>query len=384
MHVVVVFVSIGRYHAARLHAAYKSCQSRRWQLTAVQITDDSLDHPWGDFVAESLAPVETLLPSSENSMDARQDTFSQVAGAKLKECLERLKPDAVLLPGYALPAARAGLEWCRRHKVATVIMSDSKEDDAPRVWWREKVKERIVRRFDAALVAGEIHKEYLVKLGMKPAAVFPGYDVVGNKDFHPSRIRHLAKPIERPYFLAINRFVSKKNLPFLLHAYADYRRRITNTEAWDLVLCGDGELRPQIEKILFNNEITDAVHLPGFLEQTDLLPYFAHAKCFIHASLQEQWGLVVNEAMAAGLPVLVSKSCGCFADLVVEGINGFGFDPTNETELVDLMLRVSSDEAKSAQMGEASLAHIQNFSPDYFAENLIRAVEYATQFENAA
>lgn len=379
MHVVVVFVSIGRYHAARLQAAYTSCQSRGWQLTAVQITDDTLDHPWGDFVAESLAPVETLLPCSKNSMDTRRDTFSSIAGAKLKQCLERLKPDAVLLPGYALPAARSGLEWCRRHNVASIIMSDSKEDDAPRVWWREKIKERFVRRFDAALVAGDIHKGYLVKLGMNPVAIFPGYDVVGNDEFHPSRIRHLAKPIERPYFLAINRFVSKKNLPFLLRAYADYRHRMTNAEAWDLVLCGEGELRAQIENIIVEHKMAFAVHLPGFLEQTDLLPYFAHAKCFIHASLQEQWGLVVNEAMAAGLPVLVSKTCGCFADLVVEGVNGFGFDPTNETELVDLMLRVSSDEAKSAQMGEASLAHIQKFSPTYFAGNLIRAVEYATR-----
>lgn len=379
MHVVVVFVSIGRYHAARLQAAYTSCQSRGWQLTAIQITDDALDHPWGDFVAESLAPVETLLPSSKNSVDTRHDTFSSVAGAKLKQCLERLKPDAVLLPGYALPAARAGLEWCRRHNVASIIMSDSKEDDAPRVWWREKIKGRLVRRFDAGLVAGDIHKEYLVKLGMNPAAIFPGYDVVGNKEFHPLRIRHLAKPIERPYFLAINRFVCKKNLLFLIRAYADYRRRITNAETWDLVLCGEGKLRAQIENIIIENRTAHVVHLPGFLEQDDLLPYFAHAKYFVHASLQEQWGLVVNEAMAAGLPVLVSKTCGCFADLVVEGVNGFGFDPTDETELVDLMLRVSSDEAKLTQMGEASLAHIQKFSPEYFADNLIQTVEYATR-----
>ncbi|MEL6166319.1 MAG: glycosyltransferase family 4 protein, partial [Cyanobacteria bacterium J06628_3] len=117
--------------------------------------------------------------------------------------------------------------------------------------------------------------------------------------------------------------------------------------------------------------------LPGFLQQDDLLPYFAHAKCFIHASIQEQWGLVVNEAMAAGLPVLVSKRCGCYEDLIIENVNGFGFDPENSQQLSQLMLKISSGEVKLEKMSQASLEHIQKFSPDYFAEGLIQAVEYA-------
>ena len=75
-----------------------------------------------------------------------------------------------------------------------------------------------------------------------------------------------------------------------------------------------------------------------------LLPYFAHASCFVHASIQEQWGLVVNEAMAAGLPVMVSNRCGCFDELVVEGKTGFGFDPSKVSELANLMLKVGSSD----------------------------------------
>jgi glycosyltransferase involved in cell wall biosynthesis len=211
---------------------------------------------------------------------------------------------------------------------------------------------------------------------MPAEAIFCGYDVVGNEDYHPNKIRQLTKPIAKSYFLAINRFISKKNLPFLLDAYSVYRQSAYPL-SWDLVICGDGELRPQLEQQIARLSLQDCVHLPGFLQQNELLPYFAHASCFIHASIQEQWGLVVNEAMAAGLPVLVSDRCGCFEDLVIEGVNGFGFDPTNPQQLTDLMVKVSSGEIDLETMGQAALEHIQKFSPDTFAQGLMQAVEYA-------
>ena len=183
-------------------------------------------------------------------------------------------------------------------------------------------------------------------------------------------------PIPKPYFLSINRFVNKKNLPLLISAYYCYRQKC-GSNAWDLVLCGEGELRPQLEELISQYQLGSHIHLPGFLQQQELLPYFAHAQCFIHASTTEQWGLVVNEAMAAGLPVLVSNRCGCFQDLVLEGINGFGFDPNNTEELANLMCKMSSGEVNLEAMGAASLKHIQNFTPEHFAKGLKQAIDYA-------
>jgi glycosyltransferase involved in cell wall biosynthesis len=211
---------------------------------------------------------------------------------------------------------------------------------------------------------------------MPEDAIFVGYDVVGNDTFHPQKIRTLPVPVKRPFFLAINRFVGKKNLLFLLIAYSKYLQQFQDA-AWDLVLCGDGELRSQIEQKISDLNLQDYVHLTGFLQQEQMLPYFAHAKCFIHASIQEQWGLVVNEAMASGLPVLVSNRCGCYEDLIVEGVNGFGFDPENLQQLTDLMLKISSDDVDLQKMGDRALEHIQNFSPDRFARGLMQAVEYS-------
>ena len=243
-------------------------------------------------------------------------------------------------------------------------------------FWKEKIKKFLISKYQAALVGGNPHKRYLIKLGMPTDAIFLGYDVVGNEVFYPDQIKSLPSPLNKPFFLAINRFVHKKNLPFLLSAYADYRK-LVGDQSWDLVLCGDGELRVQLEQQITNQTIQDYVHLPGFLQQQELLPYFAHASCFIHASVQEQWGLVVNEAMASGLPVLVSNRCGCYEDLIIEGVNGFGFDPENVQQLTDLMLKISSEKIDLQTMGNAALEHIQQFSPDYFAQGLIQAVNYA-------
>ncbi len=101
------------------------------------------------------------------------------------------------------------------------------------------------------------------------------------------------------------------------------------------------------------------------------------AGAFVHASTTEQWGLVVNEAMAAGLPVLVSERCGCAPDLVRDGVNGFTFDPYDPGQLADLMLKVSSDQCDRLAMGRASQEIIKDWGPERFADGLMQAVAVA-------
>jgi glycosyltransferase involved in cell wall biosynthesis len=114
--------------------------------------------------------------------------------------------------------------------------------------------------------------------------------------------------------------------------------------------------------------------MPGFKQYEELPHYYAHAGAFIHASTTEQWGLVVNEAMASGLPVLVSNRCGCAADLVKEGENGWTFDPRNEEQMADGMRRISADDEVRFAMGSRSREIIRRWGPDRFAAGLSDAV----------
>jgi 1,2-diacylglycerol 3-alpha-glucosyltransferase len=376
MHIVIIFINIGSYHAARLRAAYQACQKLAWEFTAIQVTDDTLDHPWGDFTSTLTMPVITLLPIASKSHNTRHDTFSSVASKVLIKYLTDIKPDVVFIPGWSFRVARAALKWCCDNKAIPILMSETNEHDSPRIWWREIYKSFLIRSYKASLIGGQKHKQYLVKLGMKSEAIFFGYNVVNNDLFRFTKNNFCPSNLTKPYFLASSRFTPKKNLFTLLDSYAKYREKAGKI-SWNLVLCGSGQLQQKLERYISDLDLNDTVYLPGFLKPNQLLPYFAHASCFVHASIQEQWGLVVNEAMAAGLPVLVSNRCGCFEDLVIEGVNGFGFDPENSQQLTNLMVKVSLGEVDLKEMGQAALEHIQKFSPDYFAQGLIQAVEYA-------
>ena len=98
-----------------------------------------------------------------------------------------------------------------------------------------------------------------------------------------------------------------------------------------------------------------------------LPPIYASAGCFVLPSLSEPWGLVVNEAMASGLPVLVSNRCGCAPDLVREGENGFLFDPARPDELACLMERICGGTLDRQAFGAASRRIVAAFSVDRFA-----------------
>ena len=141
--------------------------------------------------------------------------------------------------------------------------------------------------------------------------------------------------------------MEKKNLPKLIEAYAEYRIRsesgsqkpevIDSKALWELVLLGDGPLKTDLRRLISDLRLNEHVHLPGFKQYEELPVYYGLAKAFVHASTTEQWGLVVNEAIASGLPVIVSNRCGCAPELV--NGNGFTFDPGNRHELVARLVR---------------------------------------------
>ena len=272
-------------------------------------------------------------------------------GRAFWSALEQANPDVVAVNGWNNFGSLVAANCCVRRGIPMVVMSESARQDEPRTWWKELIKRRVANLYSAALVGGQRHVEYLVELGMPRERVFTGYDVVDNSYFRQKvgevggRKSEVGKQDQLPenYFLASARFIEKKNLPRLIRAYAKYRRlcrasvpdaesaqgpgnppspRLRRTGLpWDLVLLGDGPLRGTLNSQLSTLNLHDHVHLLGFKPYNELPIYYALAKAFVHASTTEQWGLVVNEAVASGLPVIVSNHCGCVPELV----NGNGF-----------------------------------------------------------
>jgi len=123
-------------------------------------------------------------------------------------------------------------------------------------------------------------------------------------------------------------------------------------------------------------QLEDDVRFPGFAQYDQLPAYYGLASAFVHASVVEQWGLVINEALASGLPVLVSDRCGCVPELVSEGHNGFAFDPLDIEKLAELMARLS-EVSDLGEMGYASRRIISAWSPERFSEGMLNAVKTA-------
>jgi glycosyltransferase involved in cell wall biosynthesis len=131
-----------------------------------------------------------------------------------------------------------------------------------------------------------------------------------------------------------------------------------------------------LEGIIEGEKIV-GVTLAGFRQIEDLPAYYALASAFIHPALQDQWGLVVNEAMACGLPVIVSKQSGCSPELVKDGVNGFVYDARDTQGLSKLMYRFCTGDYDLNSFGQASREIISLWGTDCFAEGLYSAITCA-------
>jgi glycosyltransferase involved in cell wall biosynthesis len=227
---------------------------------------------------------------------------------------------------------------------------------------------------------------------MSKELIEQGYDVIDNSYFAKKadivnanvteyRIKY---GLPNNFFLTSNRFIPKKNLFRLLEAYKKYVLH-QGDKSWHLVMLGDGELKQALQKKVTELGLQNKVIMPGFLQYDTLPYYYALAKAFIHASTSEQWGLVVNEAMSVGLPVIVSDQCGCSENLVKDGTNGFLFNPFQTEQLADKMIELGiKTEDQLSHMGEMSREIISRLDPKIFGENTKKLIDKLRQKEPAS
>lgn len=375
--IVIHFARLGPYHLARLESAVEVLGELGWRVVAMETAGSDATYEWERTEGGSGFERRTVFPDR---------VFEEIEGREMRRgiygVLDELRPEAVAVAGWGTADARACLAWCRRNEARAVVMSETREVDGRRVWWREWVKARIVRRFQGGLCGGESHRRYLVRLGMRPETIALGYNVVDNGFFSGKRNEYESRPIKGPYFLASNRFVARKNLARLVCAYALYGRRSAG-RVWPLVLLGDGEMRGVLEELCGELGVAAGsgaergeVVFAGFRQIGELRDFYAGAGAFVHPALEEPWGLVVNEAMASGLPVVSSRNVGAAEELVVEGETGFLFDPEDVEGLAGLLVRVAGmREAERLAMGVAARDMVDRKVPKRaFGEGLAKVV----------
>lgn len=381
--VSVCFTNFGPYHLARLRALARRLAARGDRLIAYEVAGTERTYPWSRLRRDEPFEWVTLFP--DRVLETIEPAACRLA---MGDALDRDRPDAIAVAGYARAESMAAARWARRNRRRAILMSESQEIDRPRAWWKEMVKRRRVRLFDAAVVGGPAHRDYLVRLGMPARRIALGYNAVDNAYFESAARRWRSDPGGRaglplgPYFLSVCRFVPDKNLVRLVEAFAGYRREATGERPWDLVLCGDGPGRPEVEAAIAESGPTGAIHRPGFLQVDELPRWYAHAGAFVLPSLLEPWGLVANEAAASGLPLVISDRAGCARTLVPDppGTTGFRVDPMDVEGLTRALARIASASSETlAAMGRRAAAVVSCWGPDRFADGVASAVELARE-----
>jgi glycosyltransferase involved in cell wall biosynthesis len=344
-----------------------------------------LSMPWMSFLA-----TETLIKPllSGNGAHRNVDSIADADGTgprrrarrHIEKLLDDLRPCAVLVIGYASRVMRSVAWWAKRNRVPCIMATDTTAREKTRYLPIELLKGWWCRYFyDALLLPGERSVTYYASLGYPEQRIWRGASVVDNEHFRTKTAdfrrtdANNGSNLDPPpgYFLTVCRLVPEKGLPHLIDAYCRYRRQGGDK---DLVVVGDGPQRSELERQARANNL-NTIYFAGWTGYEDLPRYYARASVFMLPSLSEAWGLVVNEALASGLPVLVSRNCGCSPELCRRGLNGYDFDPNNPQELARLMLKMSSDRVNLEAMGEASGRIIDVYRPDLWAISVADMLE---------
>lgn len=406
--ILIAWGNWGPYHYTRFKSLHDEGQRRGTEVVGLELFHSSGHYTWE---SPNKHPAVHQL-----KIDGFESDFPLWAlTTKLLPFLFKQRPDVILVPSYwhwSLFLNYAG----RLAGAKIVMMNESHAATEQATGIKRRIKKVIVRDFHAGFVGGSPHKRHFASLGLNPEKIFLGYDAVDNDYFteRSTEIRQSAETFREElnlpehYFLNLGRMVAKKNLSQLIRAFAALRRRRPDLPH-DLVFVGSGEEESALRSLAskldleIENHIRPAktpvsvptqepelvhaghtgserstqvksqprhrkptIHFYGFRQINENPVFYALATAFILPSTREEWGLVINEAMASGLPVIASDRLGCAEDLVQDGRNGFAIDPDSVEELTDALEKVTDPETAS-RLGEKSLQIISHWGCNRFA-----------------
>jgi 1,2-diacylglycerol 3-alpha-glucosyltransferase len=269
------------------------------------------------------------------------------------------------------------------------VMNDSRFNDAESYSKNivlELIKSLVVARYSFFMVPGQESADYHRFLaGRKRPIYTEAWDVVDNEGIalaadDATRDDELCQRLgirkgDRFFFFPA-RFVAKKNIPFVLRAFASFVRNTGGAHERNhhLVLCGQGPEKEVITRTIAQHSLEKLVKVCDWLPY-ELMPRACRlSTALILASTHDQWGMTVNESLAAGTPVLVSDRCGAY-ELVQNGDNGFTFRPRDEKHLSSLMQRLQDDPALVDRLRAACRPSVSRFSIRQYVERHLEVLE---------
>lgn len=303
----------------------------------------------------------------------------------LLKAVRSTKPDIIIIEGFFQwsPVGYLMKLFSKSTLVLSYERTEHTERNAPK--WRELYRKIALKLFiDSCIVNGTLSKEYVNRLGMAHNKIIMGgmsadSDILRVKasalDKKQSKKQWGLDP-EKFVYIHVGQLISRKGVFELIKAWDMFGARDSV-----LVFAGEGEEKEKLQDYCKNNELNNVI----FLEKVDysLLPsLYTASDVLISSTLEDNWSLVVPEAMCCGLPIACSIYNGCYADLIVDGVNGKIFDPLNQDDFINCLKYFKNDSQLLTRMGAASIELERKFSPKNAALNIIEAINVALDAYN--
>jgi glycosyltransferase involved in cell wall biosynthesis len=293
--------------------------------------------------------------------------------------LSARRPD-LLVSLYATPSFLVGLRlaWWRSWRTALWV-EVTFDSWIKRRGWKEALKRVVFQRVDGIITPGQDGRAFAERYGVASERVHivrhvvdAGYFASESAVWRPERDGIRAElGVSGVVFVYVGRLWWVKGTGPLLDAYASVARELPDDTS--LLLVGDGPEEARIARMCKRDGLS--VKLAGFRQKAELPRMYAAGDVFVFPSLGDTYGLVVDEAMAAGLPIISTTAVGEIRERVVDGVNGCLVPPGDPGALATAMRHLAADSALRSQMGACSAETIAPYTPNSWAQAFEKAVE---------
>lgn len=302
--------------------------------------------------------------------------------------LNRERFDVLVIGGWSLLATQLAIVWARTHRVPYLLISENHFRERRPVWIRalkSLVLRHVIPQASGHLVTGALAREHALHYGAEPAlvTVFPNTVDIAAYRAASARLAtrrgairaHLGIAQHAVVVLQVSRLIPQKGPDELIEAVAQ-AARLTDSQL-HLLFAGDGDLRSSLEQRA--RDLGISTTFAGFRQGSELLECYAAADIFALVSRREPWGIVVNEAAAFGLPLVLTVEVGAASDLLRDGENGLSVQSGDIEGQARALARLAGDAELRARFGNRSIEIVKPWGYEPSVESFADAVQRAHQ-----
>lgn len=347
-----------RYKGAVFSELYTLCQAQGVSLRVFQMVKT-------DSLQSKLVPIDLSIHRYPYEL-LFDDNFGAVPKWKMVvEGTRRVAAsdaDLIVLAGYARPEYLTQLLVARARGKKVAVFCDSTSYDRPGGGAKDLVKKAFFSLCHGVFCYGERASEYVRSHGVPPERIFIRVQSTPPIVEMPAAAilaRRRAMAGRPPRFVYVGRLAAEKNLDLLMDGFVRFREAHPQAR---LTIVGAGPMGETLAARVAAQGLGDSIELTGPQSGAALADILLDASALVLPSVSEPWGLVVNEALALGVPVIVSYRCGCVPELVIEGRTGFVFDSARADDLAAKMTAFVPWFAEPEAVARTCIDHIAPFN----------------------